>query len=85
VTKLKFCLADVDAFEEPCAVVPNVGGPDNSSFLLEPKAMWSKLFVQWLRAPHCDDKTEDPTALDQMATDTSSSNYEVSSVNDAQN
>ena len=78
VTKLKFYLADVDAFKEPCVVVPNVGGPNNSYFWLEPKARWSKLFIQWLRAPHCDDETEDLTALDQMAADTSSSNDEAS-------
>jgi len=82
VTKLKFYLADVDAFMEPCAVVPNVGGPNNSCFWLEPKARWSKLFIQWLHAPHCDDETEDLTALDHMATDTSSSNDEASSVDD---
>jgi hypothetical protein len=73
VTKLKFYLADVEAFKEPCVVVPNVGGPNNSYFWLEPKARWSKLFIQWLRAPHCDDKTEDLTALDQMANDEASS------------
>ena len=73
VTKLKFYLADVDAFKEPCVVVPNVGGPNNSYFWLEPKARWSKLFIQWLRAPHCDDETEDLTALDQMANDEASS------------
>jgi len=82
VTKLKFYLADVDAFMEPCAVVPNVCGPNNSCFWLEPKARWSKLFIQWLHAPHCDDETEDLTALDHMATDTSSSNDEASSVDD---
>jgi len=66
VTKLKFCLADVEAFKEPCVVVPNVGGANNSCFWVEPKARWSELFVQWLRAPHSCDKTEDLTALEQL-------------------
>ena len=66
VTKLKFYLADVDAFKEPCVVVPNVGGANNSYFWVEPKARWSELFVQWLRAPHSYDKTEDLTALEQL-------------------
>jgi len=79
VTKLKFYLANVDTFKEPCAVVPNVGGPNNSYFWLEPKARWSKLFIQWLRAPHCDDETEDLMALEQIAND------EALSVNDEQN
>jgi len=68
VTKLKFYLADVDAFKEPCVVVPNVDGLSNSNFWLEPKARWSKLFILWLRAPHSEDTTEDLTALKQMAT-----------------
>ena len=66
VTKLKFYLADVEAFKEPCVVVPNVGGANNSYFWVEPKARWSELFVQWLRAPHSYDKTEDLTALEQL-------------------
>jgi len=85
VTKLKFCLADVDTFEEPCVVVPNIGGPDNGCFWLKPKARWLKLFIQWLRALHSDDKMECLTALDQMATDTCSSNDEASSSDDEQN
>jgi len=38
VSKLKFYLADVEAFMEPCVVVPNVGGANNSYFWVEPKA-----------------------------------------------
>ena len=66
VTKLKFYLADVETFEEPCVVVPNVGGPANCYFWLEPKARWSELFIQWLHAPHTDDVTEDLTALKRI-------------------
>ena len=66
VSKLKFYLADVDTFEEPCVVVPNVGGPNNSYFWLEPKARWAELFVQWLRSPHKDDEQEDLTAINRL-------------------
>ena len=76
VSKLKFYLADVNAFMEPCVVVPNVGGPNNSYFWLEPKARWSELFVKWLRAPHTQDITEDLTALQQMAIDSDNAEEE---------
>ena len=66
VSKLKFYLADVDTFEEPCVVVPNVGGPNNSYFWLEPKARWAELFVQWLRSPHKDDEQENLTAINRL-------------------
>jgi len=66
VLKFKFYLADVDAFKEPCVVVPNVGGANNSYFWVEPKARWLEMFVQWLRSPHSYDKTEDLTALEQL-------------------
>ena len=66
VSNLKFYLADVDTFEEPCVVVPNVGGPNNCYFWLEPKARWAELFVQWLRSPHNLDEQEDLTALNKL-------------------
>ena len=67
VSKLKFFLADVDTIEETCVVVPNIGGPGNCYFWLEPKARWSELFVKWLRAPHTEDKQEDLTAIEKLA------------------
>ena len=66
MSKLKFYLADVDTFEEPCVVVPNVGGPNNSYFWLEPKARWAELFVQWLRSPHKDDEQQNLTAINRF-------------------
>jgi len=30
VSKLKFYLADMEAFEKPCVVVPNISGANNS-------------------------------------------------------
>jgi hypothetical protein len=67
VSKFKFYLADIETFQEPCVVVPNVGGPNNCYFWLEPKSRWSELFVKWLRAPHHEDEQEDLTALDKLA------------------
>jgi len=66
VSKLKFYLAGVEAFMEPCVVVPNVGGANNSYFWVEPNARWSEMFVQWLCAPHSYDKAEDLTAFEQL-------------------
>jgi len=51
---------------EPCVVVPNVGGANNSYFWVEPRARWSEMFIEWLRAPHIYDKMEDLTALQQL-------------------
>ena len=67
VSNAKFYLADVNAFEDTCTVVPNIGGPTNSYFWLEPRANWAKLFVDWLRAPHAWDETEDLTGLEELA------------------
>ena len=66
VTKLKFYLADVDTFKEPCVVVPNIGGPANSYFWPVTKARWAEIFVEWLRAPHRLDEQEDLTAIDSL-------------------
>ncbi len=55
VTGRKFYLANTDAFEGPCCVIPNIGGEPNSYFQVKPRGDWSDLFVQWLRAPHEND------------------------------
>ncbi len=52
VTGRKFYLANTDAFEGPCCVIPNIGGQANSYFQVKPRHDWSDLFVQWLRAKH---------------------------------
>ena len=54
-----FYLADVEAFVEPCCVVPDLGGPGNRYFVLKPRNKWAKEFVRWI---------EDPHKLDQMDT-----------------
>ena len=47
-----FYLANVDAIDAPCTVIPDIGGELNSYFRMQPRKEWSKLFEQWLQAPH---------------------------------
>jgi hypothetical protein len=56
VTKLKFYLADVEAFVAPLVVVPDIGGAPNAYFLCKSREMWRKDFEEWLDSPHCDDE-----------------------------
>ena len=59
-----FHLASTDAFKEPVAVVPDVGGPPNRYFLVKSRSKWSNEFCAWLQAPHADDKMEVSDAED---------------------
>jgi len=52
VSKLKFYLADVEAFVDPCIVIPNLGGETNSYFWVQNRRKRAKSFANWLRAPH---------------------------------
>ena len=49
---LKFCLANVEAFVRPVAVIPDIGGPANAHFELKERSKWKLDFAQWLREPH---------------------------------
>lgn len=51
VTKLRFYLADVEAFEDPITVIPDIGGKPNAYFQLEDRHNWPRNFVSWLRKP----------------------------------
>ena len=61
VSKLKFYLAPVDAFVEPAAVVPNIGGKTNSYLWLTGRQNWRDLFVTWLHKPYQDLTKKDPS------------------------
>ena len=61
VTKRNFYLADTDAFLGPCAVVADIGGPPNRYFVVQPRAKWVDMFINWLKLPHNQDEM---TALD---------------------
>ena len=54
--KRQFYLASTQAFVEPIAVVPDIGGLRNRHVQCKPRREWSNLFVDWLRAPHKDDR-----------------------------
>jgi len=52
VSKLKFYLADVEAFVEPLAVVPDIGGAPNAYFLCRSRASWADDCIRWLQEPY---------------------------------
>lgn len=51
VSNLRLFLADVEAFEEPVAVIPDLGGPPNGYFALNPRASWPDMFTEFLEIP----------------------------------
>ena len=53
--KLSFFLAEVEAFEDPMVVIPDIGGPPNAYFVCKNREEWRDDFVEWLREPHEDD------------------------------
>ena len=52
-----FYLADTEAFVEPCAVIPDIGGQPNRYFHVKGREHWTKEFSLWLKAPQRDDET----------------------------
>ena len=54
-----FFLADTQAFEKPCCVIPDIGGPPNRYFLVKPRTEWAGLFTKWLDDPHNIDNISD--------------------------
>ena len=52
VSKLKFYLADVEAFVEPLVVVPNIGDAPNAYFLCRSRASWADDCIHWLQEPY---------------------------------
>jgi hypothetical protein len=59
VTKIKFYLADVEAFVEPVAVVPDIGGKSNGYWMVKPRRDWANLFSKWLQVAHNEDDMSD--------------------------
>ena len=58
VTKLKFYLADVEAFVEPLTVIPDIGGVPNGYFVCKNREQWRQSFIDWLREPPEDIPTD---------------------------
>jgi hypothetical protein len=52
VVDLTFYLADVDAFNQPLVVIPNIGGEPNSYLLMKSRCDWCDEFIRFLRRPH---------------------------------
>jgi hypothetical protein len=52
VTRLRFYLADVEAFAGPVAVIPDIGGPPNQYLQLKSRETWRKDFTSWLDMEH---------------------------------
>jgi hypothetical protein len=51
VKERQFYLADVEAFEAPVAVIPNIGGKANEYFIVKNRTEWKEDFVEWLEEP----------------------------------
>jgi hypothetical protein len=51
VADFLFYLVDVDWFDEPVAVVPDVGGAANGYFMLKRRELWVESFTEWLNLP----------------------------------
>ena len=64
--KRTFYLADTEAFVDPCCVIPDIGGPNNRYFVVQPRNSWAELFLKWVDAPHTLDQM-DP--LDEVDVD----------------
>ena len=64
VSELRFYLADVEAFVNPCIVIPNLGGETNTYFWVQNRSEWAESFAKWLRAPHADDEMDRLNAND---------------------
>jgi len=52
VVEGQFYLADVEAFVEPIAVIPDVGGNINSYLQLRRRCYWREDFIKWLKRPY---------------------------------
>ena len=56
VTGRMFFLAEVEAFDGVCCVVPDIGGKSNGYFQVKNRDQWSGLFANWLKRAHKEDK-----------------------------
>jgi hypothetical protein len=52
VVDMTYWLAEVEAFDEPISVIPNLGGPANSYFMLRKRCEWADMFSKWLEKPY---------------------------------
>lgn len=53
-----FFLADTEAFDSPCCMIPDIGGPCNRYFLVTSRSEWANEFVKWVEDAHEKDKMD---------------------------
>ena len=54
--KRQFYLADVEAIQRPCCVIPNIGGGDGVEFfVVKNRGEWANMFESWLNDPNEND------------------------------
>jgi hypothetical protein len=80
VKTLKFYLADVDAFDEPIVVVPDIGDAGNGYLLMSARSKWADDFGQWLEKPYEKIDPFESDADDSSATDKDDEESEEESV-----
>ena len=55
----RYWLADVQSIVAPCCIIPDIGSQQKRRYFeVTPRAEWSNLFIQWLQAPHTEEKAE---------------------------
>jgi hypothetical protein len=54
-----FFLANVEAFTDPVAVIPDIGGAPNQYFQVQSRSEWRNKFINWLDSPHNLDEMDD--------------------------
>ena len=59
VTRLKFYLADTEAFVEPLCVVPDIGGGRTDYFVIKNRSQWKEEFESWLETDNYSTYFED--------------------------
>ena len=77
-----FYLADTEAFLDPCCCIPDIGGPPNRYFVVEPRNKWASIFISWVNDEHILDEMED---LTEDEGDEDVENEEESSVGSLEN
>ncbi len=74
VKRHKYYLVDIDAIVSTAIVVPDIGGPPNAYFLVQPLDDWAQLFTSWICEPHDEIDKEFLESLESCNT----ANYEES-------
>ena len=77
VQERTFYLADTEAFEDPCCVIPDLGGPSNRYFVVKPRNQWAQEFIRWIEDPHTLDEM-DP--LDKVEEEEEEASEDVASI-----